>query len=190
MSADLRRWILDDLSSARARLTGGVLDLVPAERLPGLVDGGGVPPVYVLWHLARHHDVAVNGVLRGVGQVVDVHTAALGVDEGLWRGLSESADLDLVDVLDPRAVVAYTRAVLDTTVAWLADAPLDDLDAVPDAAAVLESMGTPTDDFDWLYRMWDAKPARWFLSWEAVGHVVTHTGELVSLRNRLGLSPF
>lgn len=190
MSDPLRRWIVDDMTSARARLVGGVLDLVPAERLPGVVDGGGVPPVYVLWHLARHHDVAVNGVLRGGDQVVLAHTSSLGVSEGLWRGLSESADLDLVDVLDPAGVVAYTRAVLDSTVEWLGEADLNALDSTPDAAAILAAMGTPTDDFDWLYRMWDAKPARWFLSWEAIGHVVTHTGELVSLRNRLGLSPF
>lgn len=195
MSSDLRRWILDDLGSARAKLAGGVLARIPAERRGELVDGGGVPPVYVLWHLARHHDVAVNSVLRGVDQVVHQHTTAVGVSDGLYRGLAEGADLDLVAELDPEATGAYALAVLDETIAWADQADLDalDLDAlddVPDAAAALASMGTPTDQFDWLYAMWDGKPNRWFLSWEAIGHVVTHSGELVSLRNRMGLSPF
>ncbi len=35
------------------------------------VDGGGVAPVYVAWHTARHQDLAVNGVLRGVDEVLD-----------------------------------------------------------------------------------------------------------------------
>ena len=42
----------------------------------------------------------------------------------------------------------------------------------------------------WLYAMWSAKPASWFVQWEAIGHRVNHLGEMVSVRNRLGLSPF
>ena len=38
--------------------------------------------------------------------------------------------------------------------------------------------------------MWDGKPAAWFLQWSAVGHGINHLGELVSIRNRMGLSPF
>ena len=93
-------------------------------------------------------------------------------------------------VLDPEAVMAYVRAVLDSTVAWLDDAALTDLDSVPASTDALAAIGTPTDDFDWIYAMWEGKPRQWFLSWEGHGHVVTHTGELVSIRNRMGLSPF
>ena len=42
----------------------------------------------------------------------------------------------------------------------------------------------------WLYRMWAGKPTTWFVQWEAIGHRVNHLGEMVSVRNRLGLSPF
>lgn len=187
---DLRTWIRDDLSSARQRLNGGVLEIIPPERMREQVDGGGIPPVYVLWHLARHHDLAINRVLRGRDEVVESHTDRLGIDDRLWRGLSEGADLDLVSVLDPEAVMAYVRAVLDSTVAWLDDAALTDLDSVPASTDALAAIGTPTDDFDWIYAMWEGKPRQWFLSWEGHGHVVTHTGELVSIRNRMGLSPF
>jgi hypothetical protein len=191
VSPDLRRWIVDDLTSARARLANGVLALIPPERCAETVDGGGIPAVYVIWHMTRHHDVAVNSVLRGADQVLASHTAAVGVEDRVYRGLAEGADLDLVSVLDPEAVSAYALATIDETIDWVStEADLDNLDAVPDALAALDAMGTPTDTFDWLYRMWDGKPNRWFLSWEAVGHIVTHTGELVSIRNRMGLSPF
>jgi hypothetical protein len=191
VSADLRRWILDDLTAARARLDNGVLRLIPPERGAETVDGGGIPPVYVIWHMARHHDVAVNSVLRGVDQIVHSHTDAIGVNDRLYRGLSEGADLDLVALLDPEAVNAYALATIDGTISWIeSGASLDTLDDVADSAAMLHAMGTPTDDFDWLYGMWDGKPNRWFLSWEGVDHIVTHTGELVSIRNRMGLSPF
>ncbi len=187
---DLRAWLIADMTSARQRLQGGVLDIITPERLGGVVDGGGIPPVYVLWHLARHHDVAVNAVLRGRDEVVAAWTERLGVATDLWRGLSEGADLDLVRELDPEAVGGYALALLASTISWLDEASLDNLDTVPHAAAALAALGTPEQDFGWLYSMWEGKPRYWFLSWEAHAHVATHTGELVSLRNRMGLNPF
>ena len=191
VSTALRRWLVADLEAARDRLAGGVLSAIPPDRMAETVDGGGVPPVYALWHMTRHHDVAINGVLRGRGQVVQDFTDHIGVSDQLWRGLSEGADHDLVAVLQPEAVADYAIATINATIAWIReDAPLDTLETVPDSPAVLTAMGTPEDDFDWLYDMWSGKPNQWFLSWEAHGHTVTHTGELVSLRNRMGLSPF
>lgn len=187
----LRHWILDELASARARLAGGVIDMIPTDDMTVFADDGGVPASYVLWHLARHHDVAVNAVLRERDQVVWDHTDDLGVADRLHRGLAEGADTDLVAVLDPAAVATYALATLDDTAEWIAtEASLEDLDDVPDSTRALRALGTPEADFDWLYRMWSGKPRRWFLSWSAIGHVVTHTGELVATRNRLGHNPF
>lgn len=188
---DLRTWILADLRSLHDRLAGGVLGHIPASRRAERVDGGGVPPTYILWHLARHHDVAVNGVLRRSDEVVERWTGRIGVIDELWRGLAEGEDQDLVSRIDPDAVGQYALAVIDATATWVDESPAPaGLDAVPDSAAALRRLGTPEDRFDWLYRMWDGKPAAFFLSWEAIGHGVTHTGELVSIRNRMGLSPF
>lgn len=188
---DLRDWIIGDLRSLRAKLDGGVLSLIPPDLRRRRADGGGIAAVYVLWHLARHHDVAVNGVLRGGrGAVVDGWTGRLGIDEDLWRGLAENEDAELVDVLDPAAVGAYALAVFDSTAAWLDDSGLPPMNDRPDTAAALQAIGTPEDRFGWLYSMWDGKPASWFLQWSAIGHGFNHLGELVSIRNRLGLSPF
>ena len=188
---DLRDWIVGDLRSLRAKLDGGVLGLIPPERRRERADGGGIAPAYVLWHLARHQDVAVNGVLRGgTDGVVDGWTERLGIDEDLWRGLAEGEDADLVDVLDPDAVGAYALAVCDSTAGWLDKDGLPPLDGRPDTTAALQAIGTPEDRFDWLYSMWDGKPTAWFLQWSAVGHGFNHLGELVSIRNRMGLSPF
>ena len=167
-----------------------MLGLIPPERRTERADGGGIAPVYVLWHLARHHDVAVNGVLRGAGEVVEGWTDRLGIDEDLWRGLAEGEDADLVDVLDPESVGAYALDVCDATAGWLDQHGLPPMDHRPDTAAALRAIGTPEDRFDWLYSMWDGKPTAWFLQWSAVGHGFNHLGELVSIRNRMGLSPF
>jgi hypothetical protein len=188
---DLRAWILGDLRSLHDRLAGGVLDLLPASRRTERVDGGGVAPAYILWHLARHHDVAVNGVLRGADEVVHAWADRVGVADDLWRGLAEGEDQDLVSHIDADAVGHYALAVIEATGTWVEESTaLPELDAVPYSAIALQRLGTPEDRFGWLYSMWDGRPGAFFLSWEAIGHGVTHTGELVSIRNRMGLSPF
>ena len=62
---------------------------------------------------------------------------------------------------------------------------------MPDAAKGLgEIAGIDESAVPWLYKMWDGKPASFFVSWEDIGHGLNHLGEMVSVRNRLGLSPF
>ncbi|RMH78621.1 MAG: hypothetical protein D6683_07380 [Actinomyces sp.] len=187
---DLRTWLVDEAHDLRRRLEGAVIAHLPPEEMTERVDGGGVAPVYVLWHLARHHDVAVNAVLRGEAEVLDAHADRVGIATDTWRGLAEAQDDEIVARLDPAGVAAYTLAVCDATAAWLADTPLDVLDTVPDPAAVLDALGTPRDRFSWLYDMWAGRDAAFFVRWEALGHGFNHLGELVALRNRLGHSPF
>lgn len=189
---DLRSWVSGDLASLRRRLDGGVLTVIPHARRAERVDGGGIAPTYVLWHLTRHHDVAVNRVLRGRAEVVEGWAGRLGITTDLWRGLAEGEDGELVDRLDPEALDGYALAVLDATAAWVAE--VGDLgaalDVAPDTTAALQALGAPEDRFDWLYRMWSGQPGSFFLGWEAIGHGYNHLGELTSIRNRMGLSPF
>lgn len=187
---DLRSWMAADLASFRRRLVGGVLSIIPHERRAERIDGGGIAPTYILWHLARHHDVSVNRIVRGVDEVVGGWTDRLGVADNLWRGLAEGEDGEMVDALDPEAVDAYTLAVIDSTSAWIDSADLAVLDTKPDSDAALQALGVPEDRFDWLYGMWHGQPASFFVSWEGIDHSVSHLGELVSIRNRMGLSPF
>lgn len=187
---DLRTWIADDLASLRRRLAGGVLSSIPLERRAERIDGGGISPTYVLWHLARHQDVGVTRIVRGVDEVVESWTERLGISEDLWRGLAEGEDGELVDQLDPEAVEGYALAVIDSTAAWVEQADLGLLDGRPDTDMALRSLGAPQDRFSWLYDMWRGQPASFFVSWEGIGHPLNHLGELISIRNRMGLSPF
>ena len=166
------------------------MNTVPRERWRERVDGGGIAPLYVVWHTARHHDVAVNGVLRGHAPVLDDWSERVGIDGDTWRGLAEGEDHELVDQLDPEAVGQYMLAVLDTSIEWLARGSLPDPASVPDSQSALRLLDTPEDRFAWLYAMWENKPAQFFVGWEAVGHGYNHLGELMSIRNRMGLSPF
>jgi len=187
---DLRTWIISDLDSLGNRLANGILSVIPSERMTERVDGGGIAPVYMVWHTARHHDVAVNGVLRGVSPVLDDWADRVGLDGDTWRGLAEAEDLELVSRLDPEAVSGYLMAVIESTRSWVTEGNLSVLDTTPDSSAALSRIDTPADRFDWLYGMWSGKPGLFYLAWEAIGHGYNHLGELTAARNRLGLSPF
>ena len=187
---DLRSWIVADIDSLHGRLEKGVVGLMPAARWRERVDGGGLAPVSIAWHVARHHDIAVNAVVRRTPEVLDDWRDEVGISGDTWRGLSESEDLDLVDELDPEGVGRYLLAVLEGSIAWLTVNALPDLSAVPDSATALLALGTPVDSFDWLYKMWDRKPVSFYLRWEAIGHGYNHLGELTSIRNRMGLRSF
>jgi hypothetical protein len=187
---DLRSWIIADIESLHDRLAKGFIGLMPATRWRERVDGGGLAPVSIAWHLARHHDVAVNAVVRGAPEVLDSWRADIGITRDTWRGLSESEDPELVDELDTEAVGRYLLAVLAASMAWLTTSALPDLAAVPDSARALAALGAPTDRFDWLYKLWRDKPVSFFLRWEAIGHGYNHLGELTSIRNRMGLRSF
>lgn len=187
---DLRSWIAEDLASLRRRLDNGVLSIIPHDRRAERVDGGGIAPIYVVWHTARHHDVAINRVLADRDEVVAGWTDRVGVADDLWRGLAEAEDESMADLLDPEGVDGYALAVIDRTIEWLAGADLDAIGEPVDTDAALSGLGVPEDRFDWLYNMWRGQPGTFFLAWEAVGHGYNHLGELISIRNRMGLSPF
>lgn len=186
---DLRCWIDDELALVGDRVTTQVLDLVPIERRAESNDGGS-SITFLLWHVARHHDLAINAALLGRAQVLESHSSVAVGGVPVWAGLPEAEDREFTASLDPGAVADYHAAVNASTRAWLADADLAILDLQIDAPAALARVGVDEAAFPWLHRMWAGKTGTFFVQWEAVGHQVNHLGEMVAVRNRMGLSPF
>ncbi len=106
-------------------------------------------------------------------------------------GLAEAEPVELTAALDLEPLGAYLRAVHD--VDRRAASPRSTRPRwrrPPTAPAGSPRPASTEAAVPWLYRMWADKPAAWFVQWEAIGHRVNHLGEMVSVRNRLGLSPF
>jgi hypothetical protein len=189
---DLRGWIVADHAAVRDRIRQQVLGRVPPERRDERPDGSS-SIAWLLWHLTRHQDVAVHVVVRGGIDVLHGGGWAERVGAGAFApgtGLSEGDDRAAAAALDPHALVAYVDAVWDATAAWLAEVTPGQLDRVPDAPAGLRRLDVSEAEYDWLYRMWDGKPVSFHVSWETVGHGFNHLGEMVHLRNTMGLGGF
>jgi hypothetical protein len=188
---DLRSWVVADHATSLQRLERQVLDRVPADRWPERVDGGGNSIGWGVLHAWYHQDVALS-VVRGVDPIMSERRASLGLAGfAPFIGMGEAEFEGTVDAIDPVALLSYVRDVHARTAGWFDRVDLEALDVITDASHGLSELaGIARDDADWLHDMWTDKPAGWFVQWECIGHGHTHVGEMVSVRNRMGLSPF
>jgi len=188
---DLRAWITAEHEGLRERFAGAIAAHVPPARWREQA-GGGSSIAWLVLHGAWHEDLAMTAAVQGQPPLMlrwrgDVGLA--GVEPA--GGLGEAEDPDITAALDLEAVAAYAGAVHDGTAHWLAGVDLAVLPDVPPAGTrISELAGVTADAVPWLHSMWAGKPTAWFLQWEAIGHRQGHLGEMVSVRSRLGLSPF
>ena len=189
---NVHTWIANDLASVQDKLSDSVLIAIPRQRWLEQADDGGSSIAHLMLHLARHHDLAVTTAIRDHPPLFVAHRRALGLDDAApYAGLPEREDpaLTATVALDP--LLAYVDAVFDATRMWLDGVGTMALDTIPDTSRRLTEHATLSiDDVGWLHRMWDGKPVSWLVQWPVIGHGHTHVGEAVSVRNRMGLSPF
>ena len=82
-------------------------------------------------------------------------------------------------------------AVFDATERWLGRVASMALDTIPSTSRRLAThAGITTQEAEWLHTMWSAKTVVWLVQWPVIGHGNAHVGEMISVRNRLGYSPF
>jgi hypothetical protein len=189
---DLKQYLSADVQALRHKLQRSIIAHVPADRWHDQVDGGGSTIAHLLLHLARHHDLAINSVVRNKPPLFATHAAALGLaDAPAGVAVSEREERALTADVPSEALVAYLSAVFDSTATWHARTGSMMLDTVPDASRrLMRHAALSTHEFGWLHDLWADKPVWWLVQWPVIGHGNAHLGELLSLRNRLGLSSF
>jgi hypothetical protein len=189
---DLQQFLLDAHADLRTRLFSSVIDQVPADQWHHQADGGGSSLTWLLLHMARHQDLALTTVVRNKPPLFMAHRQALGLDDaGAAAGLSEKEDPAVSAAVDAEPLLAYVNAVFDATRRWLQRLSLMAMSTVPDTGRrlTLKAQLDP-GEVGWLYSMWNGRTVDWFVQWPVLGHGQSHVGEAISVRNRLGLSPF
>jgi hypothetical protein len=190
---DLRSWIADEHATVLARFDQTVASVVPRERWTDPVGAGGASIAWLAFHSSYHEDLAVNAVLRGAPTVLSEMRDRLGLaGVAAGAGLGEREQPELSAALDLEALDGYVRAVHAATQEWLGEPGFDVALGLADAGGAdgLSRAGIAEAEVPWLSRLWAGKPASFFVQWEAIGHRINHVGEMVSVRNRMGLSPF
>ena len=189
---NVHTWITNDLASVQSKLNDSVLSVVPAQRWVEQADDGGSSIAHLLLHVARHQDLAVTTAIRDHPPLFATHRIALGLgDAGPSAGLSEREDTSITALVALDPLLTYVAAVFDATRVWLDHVGSMAFDTVPDTDRRLtERAALSIDDVGWLHRMWSGKPVSWLVQWPVIGHGHAHVGEAISVRNRMGLSPF
>ena len=165
---------------------------VPPERWTDAAGVGGSSIAFLAFHTAYHEDLAVNAVLRRSPTVLSEWRGALGLgDLDIAAGLAEAEPDELTAALDLEPLGAYLRTVHEST--RRAPRHARHGHAGGDRRRrrrARRGRTSPRPPCPGCTGCGTHKPAAWFLQWEAIGHRVNHLGEMVSVRNRLGLSPF
>jgi len=189
---ELRDWIKAEHDGLRTRFGQSISAHVPVSRWRERAGEGGSSIAWLVLHTAWHEDLAMRAVVKGDKPLMTTWRPDLGLEKvPPAGGLGEAEQEDITAAVDLEALGAYATAVHDGTTTWLDGADLTVLDTVPAAGARITDLADVTvDAVPWLHAMWDAKSTGWFVQWEAVGHVQGHLGEMISVRSRLGLSPF
>ena len=188
---DLRRWITAEHDAVLTRFDQSVASVVPQDRWTDAVGAGGSSIAWLAFHTTYHADLAVNAVLRRGEPLLATWRDELGLAAVPTAvGLGEAEQPELTTALDLDRLVPYVRAVHAGASDWLGDLDVDALDRPATGPEGLQRSGVDEFEVPWLYAMWTGKPAAWFVQWETIGHRVNHLGEMVAVRNRLGLSPF
>ena len=184
---ELTAWLVGEHDDTVARWRDQVQRVVPPEaRATRLPNGNSMR--WTAYHVARHAALAL-GIARGTAGERDPRLDGFPADAvGGGAGLQEveqpwAADLDLV------AVEHYASAVLDDVRAYLGALSPGELDRTPAVAAGLRAAGVDEHAFGWLHRQWEGSLA-FLVRWPLLGHVTHHVGEMITVRNLLGHSPF
>jgi hypothetical protein len=189
---DLQQFLLDAHADLRARLFGSVVDQVPAQRWHDRADGGGSSLTWLLLHMARHHDLALTTVIRNKPPLFMGHRDALGLAAAdTAAGLPEREDPTVSAAVAADPLLDYVNDVFNGSRRWLQRLSGMAMITVPDSANRLTRLAQlDAAEVPWLYSMWNGRTVEWFVQWPVLGHGQSHVGEAISVRNRLGLSPF
>ncbi len=189
---DLKTWIATDHASVITRFENAIEKRVTKRHWKSRSENGS-SIAWLLFHTTYHQDLALNTAIRNHPPILVDHRSQVGLDQlPPAAGLAEAEDDQVTRALRLAELRGYIDAVNAGTQAWIDKLSTMALDSVPESSWRLEhKAGIPAEgELSWLHEMWAGKPVSWFVQWECIGHGHNHVGEMIGVRNRLGLSPF
>jgi hypothetical protein len=146
---------------------------------------------WLVWHMARCEDVAMNVLLADRAQVLDDGhwLDALGVSRrDIGTSMTEQEVADLSEHIDVGALRGYRVAVGRRTrevVGHLCAEALREALPAPRLRRALAEGALGSERARWVESLWDGKSLAWFL-WLGNGHNYWHLGEGFCVRSQLG----
>jgi hypothetical protein len=194
------RYALDQHAWTHAAAVSGSASQTTADRLIlGLTDeqmrlrpvAGLNSIAWLIWHIARVEDVAINALVAGAPQVLERGgwSARLGLPSAtLGTGMDDAEVEQVSRQVSIAALLDYRMAVGRRTREVIAQVQEADLDQPVDPARIagLVPQGSITAPAAWLVDAWQGQPLRFFIAMPATAHSYLHLGEAWCIRTLLG----
>lgn len=136
---------------------------------------------WILWHIARFEDIAINVMIADSPQVFDEEgwISKLGIDrrDG-GTGMTFEEVTALSRAIDLPALLAYRVAVGRRTRELAQELRSEVLDrpAEPAHLKAAAAQGAFAPAGQWVVKFWEGKTNGWFLAWLGAGHSYMHLG--------------
>ena len=146
---------------------------------------------WLLWHMARCEDVAVNLIVAERLQVVDETDWPRRLNvarRDIGTGMTDDEVNALSANVDIAALRAYRAEVGRRTQEVIRCLPLEELQRTVDATlmATVVAAGAFGPNIGWMADFWTGRPKEFLLSFTAIGHSYTQLGEAYVLRGLMG----
>ena len=147
---------------------------------------------WLIWHMARAEDMAVNLLVAGRPQVLQDGdwAARLGVDRhDVAAGMTDEEVGDFSERVDISALRAYRDAVGKRSIEVISAMQPDELDEPIDHSIVKKAFsdGTISENAGWLDGFMQSKTKAFVLGHTMTAHNFMHLGEAFCLRSLLGM---
>ena len=158
-------------------------------RLRGLSDdqlrmrpNGWNSMAWLLWHMARTEDVAINVVVADRPQVFDSGRweSRLRIERrDICTGMTDEEVESLSAAIDIPALREYRMAVGRRTQEVARALPVAEWNRVPGEEVLQQAIdqGAFVEEALWVGKLWEGKSKAWFFYWVAVGHNAMHLGQ-------------
>jgi len=189
---DLHGWVKQQHFVSHLVLEREVIARLDHAQMRTRTPEGGNSVAWLVWHVSRCEDVAVNAIVRGEPQVLaspEWRARLAAESEQIGAGMSDDEVTGLSTAIDLGALLDYREAVRDATSRWIDTIAPAALDEVPDLDARLAAAGRLWPEAGaWVRDMWQPWPASLFLNWVAIGHTLMRIGEMRTTMTRLGVT--
>ena len=187
--------IQQQLDTVHIRLHHSAGDLTPDEMTRRVLPGVN-PLGFIVWHMARSQDWAINTAIRNVPEVitrVQWREAAVAIP-GIGTGFATAEVEAVVRRVDRRGLLAYADAVHADCLEWLRTQDEAMLDEIPDVAGhdaphpeyqtpgFRAEMGSGPEHDDAVGRK-GGQPAWLLLTSVSITHLHRHLGEVDLVRD-------
>ena len=148
---------------------------------------------WILWHMARCEDFAINRIIIGKDQVFDTDNFAGRFNvsrRDIGTSMSYDEVISLSNQIDLDSLREYSVAVATKTQKVIQKLPSEQLNQLPNSVylnKVLFEEGALNKNSEWVAEHYSNKSKGWFLGHLGLTHPRGHLGQIILLRKLIGL---